>query len=73
MKQTITASIKEKATKFTLDDIQNFADEFTSRLLHTKYGERFDKCDNIEDDEEINQDWEWLNEKLYDIIDTWTA
>lgn len=57
---------------FTYEAIQNFADEFTCRIMHSKYGERFDKCDDLETDSDMNKDWEYLNERFYDLIDTWS-
>lgn len=54
------------------NEVQNFADEFTSRLLRQKYGALFDYYDDINDADDINRDWEWLNERLYNVIDEWT-
>lgn len=59
--------------KLTDDEVQNFANEFTSRLLREKYGEAFDLIDNVEDYPDINHDWEVLNEKFYNIIDEFAA
>lgn len=49
-------------------DVQALADELTSKVLETKYGERFKKLDNLEDDKELNDEWEYFNEKFYDIL-----
>lgn len=45
--------------------IQDLADSITSHLLSLVYGERFDSLDDITTDEEIDNDWEYFNEKFY--------
>jgi len=54
-----------------LDDIQiqNLADKFTSEVLTAKYGNRFTDIDNVEDDAEMNSDWEMLNGEFYSTIE----
>jgi hypothetical protein len=54
--------------KKLMENAESLADEFTSRVLETKYGERFKKLDNLEDDKELNDEWEYFNDKFYDII-----
>lgn len=58
--------------QITYDEIQNFADEFTGRLMHAKYGKRFDECEELETDDDMNRDWEYLNDGIYGLIDEWT-
>ena len=48
--------------------VQDLADKFTSEVLTAKYGERFTSLDDIEDDWEIDYDWEYLNERFYETI-----
>jgi hypothetical protein len=48
--------------------IQDLADKFTNEVLTAKYGERFTSLDNVEDDDEINKIWDYLNEKFYNTI-----
>ena len=48
--------------------IQDLADKFTNEVLTAKYGERFTSLDNVEDDEEIDKIWDYLNEKFYNTI-----
>ena len=48
--------------------IQDLADKFTNEVLTAKYGERFTSLDDVEDDEEINRVWDYLNEKFYNTI-----
>lgn len=48
--------------------IQDLADKFTNEVLTSKYGERFTSLDDVEDDDEINRIWEYLNEKFYNTI-----
>lgn len=47
---------------------QELADKFASETLTAMYGERFTLLEDIEDDEEINAKWEFLNERFYEII-----
>ena len=48
--------------------IQDLADKFTNEVLTAKYGERFTSLNNVEDDDEINKIWDYLNEKFYNTI-----
>jgi len=48
--------------------IQDLADKFTNEVLTAKYGERFTSLDNVEDDEEIDKIWDYLNENFYNTI-----
>ena len=49
--------------------IQDLADKFTNEVMAAKYGDRFTQIDNIEDDAEMDADWEILNEKFYNVIE----
>lgn len=51
-------------------NIQELADEMTNYTMVKRYGVRFDDCENIEEDPEMNADWEWLNEKFYNTLNT---
>ena len=51
-----------------LDKTQEIADKLCNDTLSMIYGKRFDNIDNIEDDEVMNDDWEYLNEKILEII-----
>lgn len=48
---------------------ENLTDEFTSKLMHIKYGKRFDKCSNLKEDNEMNRDWDKINTDMYYYID----
>jgi len=52
----------------TKTKIQDLADKFTNEVLTVKYGERFTSLDNVEDDDEIDKIWDYLNEKFYNTI-----
>ena len=45
--------------------IQNLADNLTSSIMSYVYGERFDKTDDITEDEELDKAWEYINEECY--------
>ena len=47
---------------------QNLADEFTNKVLTAKYGDRFSDLEDVEEDKEINEEWEFLNEKFYNLL-----
>ena len=51
--------------------LQEMADTLTSEFMSYKYGERFDECEDITKDEEMNKDWDFLNERIFGII--WAA
>jgi len=54
--------------KLTETKMQELADKFCWDVLIAKYGARFVLLENIEDDDEINRDWEYLNESFYESI-----
>ena len=51
--------------------LQEMADQLTEDLLAAIYGERFEKCDDITEDEELSNAWEYINEKTFGMI--WAA
>lgn len=54
--------------KMSESEMQSFADTWTSDLLKLKYGQRFIDCEDITEDKEMDDDWERINEKLYNVI-----
>lgn len=54
--------------KMSESEMQSFADTWTSDLLKLKYGLRFLDCEDITEDKEMDDDWERINEKLYNVI-----
>ena len=44
------------------EKLQKMADELTSAIMSYVYGERFDKADDITEDEELSEAWEFINE-----------
>ena len=51
--------------KLTESKIQEFADEFTNKVMTEEYGSRYSELENIEDDEELSEVWDELNEEFY--------
>ena len=49
-------------------NIQTLADDFTSDVMSQYYGKRFDDCEDLEEDPEMDNDWEYLNAEFYNII-----
>ncbi len=47
---------------------QDLADKFTNETLTEMYGERFTSLDDVEEDPEIDNKWEYLNEMFYQAI-----
>lgn len=47
---------------------QDLADKLTNEVLTEVYGERFTKLDDLQDDAELDNEWEYLNEKFYTIL-----
>jgi len=47
---------------------QDLADKLTSITLTELYGERFTNLEDVEEDEQLNREWEYLNEKFYDTL-----
>lgn len=51
-----------------LPNIQGLADKFTNEVLKSVYGERFTSLTDVEEDEKINEEWDYLNEAFYGIM-----
>jgi hypothetical protein len=47
---------------------QDLADKLTNNLLTEIYGERFTNLNYIEDDQQIDSDWEYFNDKFYSML-----
>jgi len=47
------------------EKLQKTADELTGIIMSYVYGERFDKSDDITEDEELNKAWEFFNETTF--------
>ena len=45
--------------------LQKMADELTSIIMSYVYGERFDKADDITEDEELSKAWDFINQTTY--------
>ena len=52
----------------SINKVQDLADKFTNEVLTAKYGERFTSLEDVEEDNEINADWDFLNEQFYEVI-----
>ena len=53
------------------EKLQRMADELTSIIMSYVYGERFDKADDITEDEELSEAWEFINETTFGSL--WAA
>ena len=47
---------------------QGLADKFTAEVMTEKYGKRFTDISDVEEDEEMNRMWEFLNEEFYELL-----
>ena len=47
---------------------QDLADKLTNEVPTEIYGECFTELDNIEDNKELDNDWEHFNEQFYDML-----
>lgn len=45
---------------------QDFADNITSAIMQYFFGDRYFKCENIEDDREMNHAYEYFNEIIFE-------
>ena len=60
-----------KITKESLDAFsrnQELADKLTNEALATIYGERFTSLEDVEEDDELNRKWDFLNESFYQAL-----
>lgn len=44
------------------EKLQKMADELTNEIMSYVYGERFDKTDDITEDEELSKAWDYVND-----------
>ena len=47
---------------------QELTDKLTNLLLTEVYGERFTELDSLEDDGELDNEWEIMNEQIYNLL-----
>lgn len=47
---------------------QDLADKLTNEVLTEVYGERFTELDDLQDDAELDIEWEYFNEKFYTML-----
>jgi hypothetical protein len=60
--------IKQLTNKKQYMDRQELADKLTANLLSEIYGERFTQLDNLEDDEVLDDEWEYFNSQFYSML-----
>lgn len=53
----------------TEDKLQKIADDITSAVMTHLYGDRFSTTDDITTDDELSDEWDSLNELIYDTLD----
>ena len=51
-----------------MDKAQELADKFTNEVMAERFGKRFTEIEDLEDDDEMNKVWEYLNEKFYELV-----
>lgn len=47
------------------DKLNNLADALTNSIMSLFYGERFDKLEDITEDDELSKTWEIINEQCF--------
>ena len=47
------------------DKLQKLTDKLVGIAMSERYGKRYDKCDNVEDDAEMNATYTYLDEMFY--------
>ena len=47
---------------------QELTDKLTNLLLTEVYGERFTELDSLEDDGELDNEWEIMNGQIYNLL-----
>ena len=47
------------------DKLNNLADALTNSIMSLLYGERFDKLEDITEDDELSKIWEIINEQCF--------
>ena len=47
---------------------QELMDKLTNLLLTEVYGERFTELDSLEDDAELDNEWEIMNGQIYNLL-----
>ncbi len=53
------------------EKLQEMADNLTNEIMSFVYGERFEKCEDITEDDELSGAWEYISERTFGVI--WTA
>ena len=57
-----------KSDFLTDDKTQELADKFTNILMSEVYGERFTKLESLSEGDTLNDEWERLNSRFYEVI-----
>ena len=47
---------------------QDLADKLTDTALTEMYGERYTNLDNLEDDKQLSDEWDYLNNGFYNTL-----
>lgn len=57
-----------KSDFITDSKAQELADKFTNLLMSEVYGERFTKLESLSEGDTLNDEWERLNSRFYEVI-----
>lgn len=48
--------------------LQNLVDEFTNKVMAEIFNERFTQCEDITEDFEMNDTWNFINDSVYESL-----
>ena len=48
-----------------MEKLQKIADNLTCEVMERIFGEKFTSCEDITEDDEMNKEWEIINEKIF--------
>lgn len=48
--------------------LQNLVDEFTNKVMTEIFNERFTQCEDITEDFEMNDTWNFINDTVYESL-----
>ena len=52
-----------------MEKLQKIADNLTGEVMERIFGEKFTSCEDITEDDEMNKEWEIINEKIFSSLE----
>lgn len=52
-----------------MEKLQKIADNLTCEVMERIFGEKFTSCEDITEDDEMNKEWEIINEKIFSSLE----